>query len=416
MARKRVIYQSEALFVGPTGFNFTYVTGAHDAAQYNAGTATAANRQGKTLNTFNFTEVSTTGVNNINVTNGAYNNFFTGTLIEAAFNSGIQNNILQLDRVQSANYSFEVARQDVNQYGNLAAIDRIILEQPTVSLEVNYYLNSGANEQDIGLTLSPTRSMLADILTGGRDTKNYYILVSPEGTDANVDTSRALAEGNVIGISNGFLTSYTMDAAVGEIPSATINVEGLNMRFYGAASGYLATVNPQDGSSLTGSFRIPTPVSGLGFSALRPGDIQFAINGTRGLDNNDLKIQSASLSVELSREDIQKLGNKFAFTKELTFPITATMSVDAIIGDMTAGNLADVLNDDSAKYDIDLTINQPGVTPTKRAMKFSLKGSKLDSQSFSSSIGDNKSVSLEFSSQIGGPTDLTNGIFIEGSA
>jgi hypothetical protein len=257
--------------------------------------------------------------------------------------------------------------------------------------------------------------MLADILTGGRDTKNYYILVSPEGTDANVDTSRALAEGNVIGISNGFLTSYTMDAAVGEIPSATINVEGLNMRFYGATSGYLATVNPQDGSSLTGSFKIPTPVSGLGFSALRPGDIQFSINGTRGLDNNDLKIQSASLSVELSREDIQKLGNKFAYTKELTFPITATMSVDAIIGDMTAGNLADVLTDDSAKYDLDLTINQPGTTTAKRAMKFSLKGAKLDSQSFSSSIGDNKSVALEFSSQIGGPTDLVNGVFIQGA-
>ena len=50
------------------------------------------------------------------------------------------------------------------------------------------------------------------------------------------------------------------------------------------------------------------------------------------------------------------------------------MSVDAIIGDMSAGNLADVLTDDSAKYDLDLTINQPGVSPTKRAMKFSLKG------------------------------------------
>jgi hypothetical protein len=48
-------------------------------------------------------------------------------------------------------------------------------------------------------------------------------------------------------------------------------------------------------------------------------------------------------------------------------------------------------------------------------MKFQLKGSKLDSQSFSSSIGDNKTVSMEFSSQIGGPTATDVGLFVEGA-
>ena len=35
----------------------------------------------------------------------------------------------QLNRVQSANYSFTINRQDVNQFGNLAAIDQIITER-----------------------------------------------------------------------------------------------------------------------------------------------------------------------------------------------------------------------------------------------------------------------------------------------
>ena len=34
----------------------------------------------------------------------------------------------QLRRIQSANYSFDVARTDLNQFGQLAAIYRIILE------------------------------------------------------------------------------------------------------------------------------------------------------------------------------------------------------------------------------------------------------------------------------------------------
>ena len=39
----------------------------------------------------------------------------------------------QIKRVQSANYSFDISRQDVNQYGQLARIDSIILDPPTVS-------------------------------------------------------------------------------------------------------------------------------------------------------------------------------------------------------------------------------------------------------------------------------------------
>jgi len=346
MARKRVIYQSEALFIGPTG------------------TAT---------------------------------------------------NPVQLNRIQTANYGFQVARQDVNQYGNLAAIDRIILEQPTVTLDYSYYLNSGENEKNVGLTLSTTKGAFADILSGvDTNVKNYYILVSPEGTDANVDTIQATGNGKVIGLGNAFLTSYKMDAAVGEIPTASVNAEALNMRFYTGTQAFTTpAVNPVDGVDLTASISLPVPVSGSGFSALRPGDITLSIDGSRGLDKTDLKIQSVSLSVDVARDPIQKLGSKFAFTKEITFPVTAKMTVESILGDMEASNLADVVSNDSAKFTLTVSINKPGAAT--QAMKFSLKGAKLDSQSFSSSIGDNKSVSLEFSSQIGGPTDTTNGIFIEGA-
>ena len=39
--------------------------------------------------------------------------------------TGYRDNI-DLDRVQSANYSFNISRTDVNQFGQLGAIDRII--------------------------------------------------------------------------------------------------------------------------------------------------------------------------------------------------------------------------------------------------------------------------------------------------
>ena len=78
MARNRVIYQSEALFAGQKSTAST-ITAAHTTEE-----------------------------------------------------------IRQLHRVQSANYSFNIARTDVNQFGELAAIDRVALETPTVSLDFTY--------------------------------------------------------------------------------------------------------------------------------------------------------------------------------------------------------------------------------------------------------------------------------------
>lgn len=352
MSRKRVIYQSEALFVGPTG----------------------------------------------------------------------SNSLSQLSRVQTANYGFDISRQDVNQYGQLGAIDRIMLEQPTVSLDFSYYANNGSNESGLGLVLSPTVGALADILSGGKDIKNYYILISPEGTDANIDSFIATGQGKTIGIGNAGLTSYSIEAAVGELPTVTVNAEGLNMKFYPQSTGFVPDVNQVNGApNTTTEFQIPSTQTGLGVTALRPGDISLAISGI-GVNAAGLKIQSFSLSTDIGREPIQQLGNKFAFSRDITFPVTVSASVEAIIGDIagtdTLGNaLTDIVCDDSKSYDLQFNLGKPSdscdSTFTPLALRYTLKGAKLDSQSFSSSIGDNKSVTLEFSAQIGGPNDQNKGLFIE---
>ena len=56
----------------------------------------------------------------------------------------------QLNRVQSANYSFTINRQDVNQFGDLARIDSVVLDPPTVNLDFSYYLTDGFNERALG--------------------------------------------------------------------------------------------------------------------------------------------------------------------------------------------------------------------------------------------------------------------------
>jgi hypothetical protein len=355
MPRKRVIYQSEALFVGPTG----------------------------------------------------------------------SPSPIELIRVQDANYSFDIARTDVNQYGQLAAIDRVIVEQPTVSLDFSYFASSGQNEQALGFTFGASKGALTDILSGTKDVNNYYIYVSPEGTDANIDISATGtngAQGRVIGIGNGALTSYSIEAAVGDFPKVSVAAEGLNMKFYPATTGFGPHVSSQDGSAnTTDKFSISGLTTGVGYTALRPGDVLLSISGL-GVNASDLKIQNFSLSTDIGRDSIQKLGSKFAFSREITFPVTVTASVEAVMGDIagsdTLGNaLSDIVCDDSKSYDLTFVLGAPSsdcnTSYTPYALRYTLKGAKLDSQSFSSSIGDNKSVTMEFSAQIGGPNDTAKGLFIE---
>jgi hypothetical protein len=78
---------------------------------------------------------------------------------------------------------------------------------------------------------------------------------------------------------------------------------------------------------------------------------------------------------------------------------------------MTAENLATSL-DQNKQTDITLTIKKPNTTTN--AVVYTIKGARLSSESFSSSLGSNKTVDLTFVTQVGGPNDTTNGIFVSG--
>lgn len=369
MARNRIIYQSEALYVGPSP-----ASGSH---------------------------------------------FSSG-------NSG-ENLVNQLQRIQTANYSFTVDRTDVNQFGQLAAIDRVILTSPTVALDFSYILANLANEYNLGFYVQTgsgsASSAISGILNKTADEKNYFIKTTPEGTDAVNNTNTGETVG-VIGIGNGFITSYSTEGSVGNFPTTTINVEGLNMAFQkGTTGNYIPAVNPADGTEITGNlYALATTTqntasnSGVtGISALRPGDITLSLPTTIGADTATFNIQSYTLSFDLSRTPIERLGSKFAFAREIDFPVTVSLSVDAQVTDLTTGTLANIICSDSSVYNPVITIKKPecGASTTTVA-RYELKGAKLDSQEFSSDIGANKSVTLNFSAQIGGPQDTNNGLFISG--
>jgi hypothetical protein len=381
MARNRIIYQSEALYAGPspaTGFHLT----------------SGANR---------ISWVGPTGNSLVN----------------------------QLQRIQTANYSFNLDRTDVNQFGQLAAIDRVILTNPTVSLDFSYILANLANENNLGFTITTATggngvevSAISGIVNGTQDERNYFIRTVSEGDDAVNFTGTTATNNGVIGIGNGFISSYSTEGSVGNFPTTTINVEGLNMNFQKGTTGNLIpAVDPADGSSISYFYTLPTAIqnvstgSASGISALRPGDVTLSIPQAAGggADVTTMNVQSYTLSFDLARTPIQKLGNRFAFSRPIDFPLSVTLSVEAQVTDIITGNISTLVCDDSATYTPIISIKAPGCTANRATVaQYKLKGARLDSQEFSSDIGSNKTVTLTFSSQVGGANDANNGLFISG--
>ena len=391
--------------------------------------------------------------------------FSNKTLTDWTFSLAVR----QLNRVQSANYSFAFNRQDVNQFGQLHRIDSVAIDPPTVSLDFSYYLNNGANERLMGFFINDYPDMVAKTAKNFINIKdqeddfegrNYFILTTPQGEDA-VKNSGWDTDGfpqddsghSVIALGNGYVTNYGVEASVGGMPTASITVEGLNLKSdAGFHNKNIPAVDNGRGTPIEGvKFSLPAPVSGVlddgvapdaakdgnlftglaeGFSCLRPGDIEMHLGtdgeaglmnplpaGTPPTDHQPLgcHVQSFSIDMPMGRTPLQRLGTPYAYTRPLDMPLTVTITVSAIVADLKSSNIADHLFN-FENHDLHFILREPqvdGAGPI--ALAFYAKGAQLEGESFSSSIGDNKSVDITFTCQVGGAEDTTRGLMAAGS-
>ncbi len=456
MARNRVIYQSQALFMSPTS------TGYH---QQTGNKFCSVDAPGNT---------NWTGVTGVSLPDGSIP---VGGGAAVVLNRSL---IEPLHRVQSANFNFTINRQDINEFGKLARLDSIVMESPTVGLDFNYYLTDGGNERKMGFNIPTNGSGSAGNGPAGgtrpnanavawtgdgcisgfsalsgliEDTQgnNYFIVTSKEGTDVQGDTVvNNNTDFDVIGIGNGFISDYSIDASVGAIPTASVTVEAFNIKADDYISGTSSTnqsgviipgVNDTDGQlvdvgfnfrggtiSTTGDYTNGSDVADNTITALRPGDIllEFIDPAPDGSFNTDgftvlsgdgsAHIQSFGVTVPMSRTILGRLGNTFGYARVIDLPMNIDISVSAILSELRSNNLFERLAS-TDKYDFRLTMRRSAGTgkPGADAIIIDVKGARLEGESYSNAIGDNETVDITFSTQVGGSNDTDNGIFMRGS-
>ena len=424
MARNRVIYQSQALFIAPSS------TGVQVSGVDTAGTG---------------------------LTNSPFTPGSTGALA-----SGISL-LKKMDRIQNCNFNFTINRQDINEFGKLARIDSIVMEAPTVGLDFSYYVTDGYNERLMGFNITGVTD--TNIVNGAQaisgllsdlQGNNYYILTVDEGEDVVGGT--LTPNSTIVGIGNGFISEYSFEASVGAIPTASITVEAFNIKSDSAetvttvttANAPATSVVGADITSITGNspainlFATPATkftsigsaykldysrafsgaignnagVNFTGFttgassvSALRPGDIVLALGSSVGLTNlTDAHIQSFSFTLPLSRTILQRLGNTFGFARVVDVPINMDVTISAIVSELKDQNLFDALT--SGTQNLSITLKN---SASANKIVYEIRGALLSSETYSENLGDNQTVDLTYSVQIGGANDTTAGLFMSGS-
>jgi hypothetical protein len=356
----------------------------------------------------------------------------TGVFVHA--NSGIE--ATQLHRINNFTFDVDIAgsRQDIREFGQLARIGSLINSDLTPTCSFDYYLTDGENEAHLGfevknsiVTNAPSVQGISGFLTEDPRFKerNIFVATVAEGNDAfNSSSWTNSGDIDVVGFGNAYITEYSINLAVGEIPSATVSFDCGNIEFYTGTYSGLAnpSLQPLNGAKAdAGTIKLPVPNTGNStVDVLRDGQITIDLEsntplGIGGVDLATLHPQSVTISVPLAREVLSQLGSPLPYARALTFPIETTVAISAITSDQKQGSVAALLTGCAGqeKRDIRITLRDRCDNTTSRLV-YILNDAILDSQNFSQDLDGNETVDLQFSAQIGGANTQSAGLFISG--
>ena len=277
--------------------------------------------------------------------------------------------------VQSCSYGLDISREDVIQFGDLGAVDRVIMEAPTANMEVSMYCG--------GLTASQLGTCVDLAISG--TAFSVQVGLDVEGADYTGSTDS-------VTLTSGLMTSLSAEASVGSIPTLTMGFEGTDL-------SYAAQVISAPGTNIDVATQSGVVV-GIGGQAA-------------SFKNHFLHPQSCNVSFDLGSESLSELnltttrpGNPYLYARVPSYPGTASMEIENFATDAGMSmTLASLAQKGSAGTDNDPnTGGKCNVNVLLGATRFSLVNATLDSVSFSNSVGDTAATcNATFGCSIGGP-------------
>lgn len=348
----------------------------------------------------------------------------SGTTATGAHYTGgnvpIGNLVAELANVTSANLNVGINRQDLNIFGVLGRVENIIISPASITMDLSWNVTDGYNESMVGFN-ALGGSMISGILTKVSDSKNYFLSIAPQGVDDDGNTNNFTRD--VLAVGNAFVSNYTFNAAVGQVATASISVDAMNIVGYTGASGnVIPAVNPENGARITNwNFQLPAGrviTGGNNVFALRPGDLALNFPTNAGFlsplsGTNAINIQSVSLSIPIGRTVLERLGSPFGFSREIQFPVTCSLAIRALATEVNPGSY-DSLYCNDQYYDMNIVQRQPSCNGTgQNALILGFNQAKIASWSQGITVGGESTIDINATAQLAG-ANSTNGISFSG--
>jgi len=363
----------------------------------------------------------------------------------------------RLEQVQSFNYTFDSPKTSAITLGKVSPLTKKIeTAPPNIQISLSYLLDGINNESRMGLTtynqLTPSfASFFSGVMETGRDPRNVYLISTKEGEDGIQDIEEAgyptidnSAGGhvnvddvidpnspnyNTLVFQNCYLNKYGVSFSVGEIASVDVGYIGDNAIFYDTASGLrLPALNSKNGQTDARDEQIFVPkvfkeVEGEPDANKYPSnifstkDISLSITerAPSGINWIIDTVQSCEISFDVSRDPgVAYLGHQLYTYRPTKLPLKGTISMELTTSGNVTGDFLQSIRGDS---DYDLKIDLQGITNTpedvgpedptptttqvrERVLNYQISGARLLSADYTSSIGTNKTTSLNFEVEI----------------
>ena len=158
------------------------------------------------------------------------------------------------NRVQSANVSIGINRQDIKQLGSTEFIDRKIVTEFDVNLSFDYLLTDGTEEYVLGLGVSSgifgtlddnkepnvpclkksdSNPISPNIYQGLKDNKNAFLVIGAEEFDLTgyIGREHGFSGTDCISVANCYITNYNISASVGSFAKASVQMKASNVNY-----------------------------------------------------------------------------------------------------------------------------------------------------------------------------------------
>ncbi len=312
-----------------------------------------------------------------------------------------------LQGITSAQFALTYPRVDAFSWDG--AGNQEIINRPRAELTCSWFYTSGKNEQSVGFVTSPFGSVSA--LAGLNEERNYYLLANQANQD---EIGYSGWNNNVISLGNGVVTQYAFSAAVGQLSSANLTIEGLNLLIQPSGTGQpLPSIGKQSGNATTGLYTLSFPTQTVGsYFESAPASIVLSFDtgcamGVLLSGQNACPIESFGYSISLPRVEVKDMGWAYPNVRPIQWPVAISIHAEAALNQFQYDALTRIGCPDSGQS---LSFAFRNGCSTVDELTYVFNGAKLDTESISLSVGGGSAkVSLNWSLHIYDINRVTGG-------